>query len=150
MYWQNYEYPILYIYMNLFETICRNSFSFPSRAKKVEEKKKEYEENNCFNKKYHIFVESLVPHLMCPIGIIEEHTKEKYNFVKHIQPLVKDKLIFIREWTNSFPHSEEIAKKSLKRHGIVCDYKDNKKLYLQFHLGKVDPNKGKTMGNIWI
>ena len=134
--------------MNLFEAICRNSFYLESRVTKEEKIRTYKEDGKCFDKKYWAFRDSLCPSLMCPISIIENNTGEEYDFTKHIKPLIDDGLIFIRDFVNCFPHSERLREESLKRHGLCQD--DKNIVYLQFFLGKIDPNKGKTFEDAWI
>jgi hypothetical protein len=130
---------------SLFETICANS-SYNLHFRTLAEKKAQYKDNKCFDKKYWAFVESLVPELMCPLSEIERFTKEKYDFTKHIRPLIKQKLIWIHPFVDCFPHSTALRDASLKEHGIVQD--DNGKLYLQFYIGGEDPNK--THAEAWL
>jgi len=129
--------------MNLFELILRNSHYYNPPHKSVEEKKERYKESKCFDKSYYIFVESLVPHLLCPISIIEEFLGEKYDFKKHVQPLINEGLIWIRPAPPQYQDHEYFV----KNHGIVRDYKTD---YLQFHIGKVDPNKDRKFETAWI
>lgn len=131
----------------LFYRICSNARYFQHRVS-LKEKKESFKRNgSCFNKKYWAFVDSLTPSFLCPIEIIEQFVGEKYDFTKHIKPLIDAKLIWIREWKNCFPHSESLAKTSLQNHGIVGE---SNKTYLQFYLGPEDPNKGRKFEDAWI
>jgi hypothetical protein len=135
--------------MNLFETICRNARYLKNNCS-LEEKKSSYKEHgSSFNKEYWAFVDSLTPSFLCPIEVIEDLTKEEYDFEKHIEPLIKDELIWIREWVNCFPHSENLAQQSKRRHGLVKDYK-TKQVSLQFFLGPENPNKDHKFGQAWL
>lgn len=137
--------------MNLFELICRNSHYLKREKLSVEEKKAKYKEFPALNKKYFAFVESSVPSLMCPIKVIEDFLGEEYDFEKHVKPLIDEKIIWIRDWVNCFPHSEKLAKNSKKKHGMVGDYTPGTDVrYLQFYLGEENPNKDKKFDDAWI
>lgn len=135
--------------IRIVEKICRNSHYFINRLTK-EQKKEQYKKfGGMCGKKYFAFTDSLCPAFLCPLSVIEALTGEEYDFGKHIKPLIDEGLIWIRKYKNCFPHSKELEKSSYKNHGVVMDYKDKIK-YLQFYLGKVDPNKGKTFEDAWI
>lgn len=105
-----------------------------------EEKIKRYKDlGTCFNKQYWADVESSVPHFLTPLKKLEKFLGEPYDFSKHMKPLVDQGRIFIRPFVNCFPHSAKLAKQTLKRHGIVKDYKTSIQ-YVQFYLGDKDPN----------
>lgn len=126
-------------YHNLFECMCANAV-YNISHKTLQHKKDQYSEyGKHFGKKYWAFVDSLVPSLISPLAVIEEFLGEPYDFTKHIQPLIDQKLIWMRDHTNCFPHSKELAKNSLKEHGIVKDYESGI-CYVQFYVGPEDPN----------
>lgn len=116
----------------------------------LEDKKRSFEEwgRSC-NKKYWAMVDAYVPHFLCPLVKLEEFLGEEYDYTKHIKPLMDAGYIWRHEWVNCFPHSEELAKQSLKKEGIVSDESG---LYFQFHFGSVDPNSDPSFkeSNIWV
>lgn len=133
----------------LFETICLNAKYNLNRTTLTEKKKKFKEKSSSFNKRYWAFVESLTPSFLCPISVIEKHIGEEYDFNIHINPLIDAGYIWIRKWTNCFPHSKELAEESKKSHGLCKDYQSGI-VYLEFYLGSEDPNKNHKFEDAWL
>lgn len=129
-----------------FTFLCSNATYHRPQAT-LEEKKRQAGEDPALGREYWALQDTRIPCLLCPLQKFEDFVQEKYDYDKHLAPVISAKLVWMPAFKNPFPEEPERGKIARRNHGTANHAGT---LYIEFFLGERDPNENHTTKNFWL